>query len=291
MRLPVQRLRGDLDDRLAGGLTLPKIRGVRPEFWTDEDIVDLSIPARLLFIGLWNYACDNGHLDDKPKQIKMRLLPGDDVSVAELLRELHASGRIERADGYITVPNLAKHQKPDRRWWITCHKPGCTKPETDSQPEPRSGHSEATTRPHRGHGGASQRPRDELSCIDGDGDGELIGGATASTTRPRKRAHQLPDDFTPSDAHAKLAADLGVNLDRECAKFRDHHLARGSTMKDWDAALRTWLRKAADYAPNGQVVPLPNSQPAPDPNAWMRRRLTPPGQTPAYRGEPVNIDE
>jgi hypothetical protein len=77
---------------------MPKIRGIKPDYWTDEDIVDLSIPARLLFIGLWSYACDNGHLQDKPKQIKMRVLPGDDVNAAELLRELE-----ERPD-------------PPRRW-------------------------------------------------------------------------------------------------------------------------------------------------------------------------------
>ena len=77
---------------------MPKIRGVKPDYWTDEDIVDLSIPARLLFIGLWSYACDNGHLQDKPKQIKMRIFPGDDVSAAELLRELADGGRIQRVD-------------------------------------------------------------------------------------------------------------------------------------------------------------------------------------------------
>jgi hypothetical protein len=71
---------------------MPKIRGVKPDYWTDEDIVDLSIPARLLFIGLWNYACDNGHLQDKPKQIKMRIFPGDDVNATELCANSRPAG-------------------------------------------------------------------------------------------------------------------------------------------------------------------------------------------------------
>src|SRR5690606_27264662 len=104
---------------------VPKIRGIKPDFWTDDDIVELSIPARLLFIGLWNYACDNGHVQDKPKQIKMRLLPADDVNVAELLRELADKGRIRRDNGVITIPNFTRHQKPDKRYFQTCNLPNC----------------------------------------------------------------------------------------------------------------------------------------------------------------------
>ena len=67
---------------------MAKIRGFKADLWTDEDFVELSPFARLLWLGMWNYACDNGHLDDKSKQIKMRVLPTDDVNCAELLREL-----------------------------------------------------------------------------------------------------------------------------------------------------------------------------------------------------------
>lgn len=149
---------------------MAKIRGVKPDYWTDEDIVELSIAARLLFIGLWNQACDNGHLEDKSKQIKMRVLPADDVNVAELLRELAGKGRIRRSDGWITIPNFTKHQKPDRRYFQTCKKAGCVKPgaeTTDSQRETRGGHAEPTSGTHGGHDVGSWGPR-------GDGDGEVM---------------------------------------------------------------------------------------------------------------------
>lgn len=64
-----------------------------------------------------------------------------------------------------------------------------------------------------------------------------------------KRAHQLPQGFAPSGSHKELAAELHVNLDNELAQFRDHHTAKGSAMKDWDAAFRTWLRNAARFKP------------------------------------------
>ena len=64
-----------------------------------------------------------------------------------------------------------------------------------------------------------------------------------------KRAHQLPQGFMPTGSHKELAAELHVNLDNELAQFRDHHTAKGSAMKDWDAAFRTWLRNAARFKP------------------------------------------
>lgn len=111
---------------------MAKIRGIKPEIWTDDAFVELTPYARLLWIGLWNFACDNGHLQDKSKQIKIRVLPTDDVNCAELLREIETQGLIHRADGWITIPNLPHHQKPHRRWWKTCPAPGCTPPNGQS---------------------------------------------------------------------------------------------------------------------------------------------------------------
>ena len=38
---------------------------IDPKFWTDDKIMDLEPLARLLFIGIWNFADDNGiHLNN-----------------------------------------------------------------------------------------------------------------------------------------------------------------------------------------------------------------------------------
>jgi len=45
------------------------------------------------------------------------------------------------------------------------------------------------------------------------------------------------------------AAAHGVaDAAREFAAFADYHRARGSTMADWDAAWRTWVRNAVAFA-------------------------------------------
>lgn len=250
---------------------MPKIRGIKPDFWTDEDIVELTIPARLLFIGLWTYACDNGHLQDKPKQLKMRIFPGDDVSAADLLRELERSGRIMRVGGWIIVPNFTRHQKPDKRYFQTCDKDGCERPPADSQPGTRGGHDESTTSPRGAHTVGSMGPHVDG---DGDGDGELMVKEEQAVTAtpkaeptPRKRGatskRQLPDDFAPNDTNRRIAAERGLDLRAVFEQFADHHRAKGSTMKDWHLAFNTWLRNERPRRPE-QAAPESNAA------AWLR---------------------
>ena len=228
---------------------MAKIRGIKPDLWTDEDFVELSPFARLLWLGLWNFSCDNGHVSDKPKQIKMRVLPTDDVNCAELLREIEAQGLIERADGWIYTPNLTRHQKPDRRYFTTCEKEGCdAPPETVSQRESRRVHAVQPTGKPSAHVG-----RTPSAHVDGDGDGEVmvIGTTPRASLELNKRAreHAIPEDWKPSEKHAELATSKGLDLDEQAFRFRNHAAANDRRQRNWNAAFNTWLSKATDFAP------------------------------------------
>lgn len=230
-------------------MALSKVRALHPDIFSDEDVCDVSIAARWLFAGLWCFACDNGHLADKPKQIKRWIFATDEVSAADLLRELEAVGLIERGNGWITVPGLCKRQRVDRRYFKTCDREGCQKPEPaakpDSQPETQRGH-DGTTQSHAGptRGHATDGDGDGVRDGDGEGDGEeLLSPASAGKRQP-KRATRRPADFRPSQQHIDLAAELGVDLRAEWAKFCDWSDAKGATYKDWPAGLRNWLRNA-----------------------------------------------
>lgn len=61
------------------------------------------------------------------------------------------------------------------------------------------------------------------------------------------RAKKLPDDFVPNEWHGDYARQNALNLGEQLEQFADYHKARGSTMKDWNAAFRTWLRNATQY--------------------------------------------
>lgn len=95
---------------------MPRIRTIKPEFWTDEKVVQLPFRARLFFIGMWNFADDDGRLLNEPERLKMQIFPGDSVDVEALVDLLSAAEMIEvyaLADGrsVIAIPNFARHQK------------------------------------------------------------------------------------------------------------------------------------------------------------------------------------
>lgn len=78
---------------------MARIRMVKPEFFDDPQVGELSPLARLFFIGLWTQADREGRLIDDPRRLKARIFPFDDVDVNALAHELHEKDMIRR---YIT---------------------------------------------------------------------------------------------------------------------------------------------------------------------------------------------
>lgn len=97
---------------------MARIRTIKPEFWTDEKIVELSPLARLLFIGLWNFSDDAGNGEGSRRQVKMRIFPGDNIDVDPLIEELKAQGLVSEyaVEGkvYLNIRNFTRHQKINR---------------------------------------------------------------------------------------------------------------------------------------------------------------------------------
>jgi hypothetical protein len=88
-----------------------RIRTIKPEFFTSEDIVGLSPLARLLYIALWCEADREGRMTWKPKTFKMRYLPADDCDIEVLCQELVAAGVVKLYGvGLAYVPGFGKHQ-------------------------------------------------------------------------------------------------------------------------------------------------------------------------------------
>ncbi len=97
---------------------MARIRTIKPDFWTSEQVVGCSIAARLMFIGLWNFCDDNGVFCGTARTIKMKVFPGDDYSLndIEMLKsELVDCGLLEDYEvdqiHYLYVTGWTKHQK------------------------------------------------------------------------------------------------------------------------------------------------------------------------------------
>ena len=250
---------------------MAKMRGIKPEIWTDDKFVELSPLARLLFIGLWNFACDNGHLDDKPSQLRMRILPTDDCSVTDLLSEMVEQQMIERGNGVITIPNLPLHQRIDKRYLTTCAHCGHDGDTTGARRDP----SVSTSR-SLGEG----RKEGEGEGIEGEGEGE-----GDSRKRPKTK---IPKSWKPTPDHLERALAADVDLGREEDRFRAHAETNDRRAANWNAAFTQWLIKAAEFAekdrssrPRKSASPMPVhliEDPPPGLNveeydAWFRQQV------------------
>lgn len=77
---------------------------------------------------------------------------------------------------------------------------------------------------------------------------KILAQAEELPDKKRRKSTQRPSGFSPSEDHFKIASELGVNLQSEFDAFCDHHDAKGSAFKSWDAALRLWIRNSAKYS-------------------------------------------
>ena len=106
---------------------MARARNIKPGFYKNPELVECSVWARLVFPGLWMLADREGRLEDRPKQIKMELLPADPQDMDPLLQELAAHGFIQRyrnEDGaFIQITRFAAHQSPHFSEKASCIKP------------------------------------------------------------------------------------------------------------------------------------------------------------------------
>lgn len=89
-----------------------RYRMIKPDFWEDQKIAQLSDKAKLLFIALWNFADDEGYLENNPKWIKIKCFPYEkNLKIEKYLTELLQFSLISEKNGLFHITNFLKHQK------------------------------------------------------------------------------------------------------------------------------------------------------------------------------------
>ncbi|MCB4358454.1 hypothetical protein [Quatrionicoccus australiensis] len=69
----------------------------------------------------------------------------------------------------------------------------------------------------------------------------------------RKKSTPIPADFYPNENGVAYAEEKRVILAVELESFRNWHLAKGGTFKDWQACWRTWCDKAVEFGRAGKA--------------------------------------
>lgn len=214
---------------------MARARNIKPSFFTNDELVELPMATRMLFIGLWTLADREGRLEDRPKRVKMNVFPADDVDVDESLSQLHEAGFIVRyqKDGgkYIQILKFTKHQNPHKN----------ERPSTIPAPDE---HGASTVQAPEQHGGNHADSHDSHDSLNPD-----TPPVSPRRGEARKRAQQIPDDFELTDTMRQYLLDRvpQANPESEFEQFCNHHRAKGSRMKDWQAAWRTWVGNAAKW--------------------------------------------
>lgn len=251
---------------------MARIRTIKPEFWTSEQIVECSPIARLLFIGMWNFCDDGGNHPASHKTLKMQIFPGDDISITQIesiVLELLRAGLISEytANGrqYWNVTGW-KHQKIERPSFKY------PQPFADNSPNDRR----TIDAPHPPEGkGMEGKGRDVSSSIGGDEEifasleeQEIKRQAEIDSRMLVNMTHVWIPDPKILDDHLKFlttkaivngklvtSADL---TDEILADFRAsaHRKQERRTMHDWHGGLASYL---VSRILNPSITKTPNS--------------------------------
>jgi hypothetical protein len=98
---------------------MARSRNIKPGFFVNEDLLACDPLARILFAGLWCHSDRDGRMEDRPRRMKIEILPMDDCDIDVLLQQLVTHGFIVRYEigsaRYIQVLAFKKHQTPHQK--------------------------------------------------------------------------------------------------------------------------------------------------------------------------------
>lgn len=97
---------------------MARARNIKPSFFQNEELGELSPLTRLAFIAMWTIANYQGCIEYRPKRLKIQLLPYDNCDIQKIVNDLDKSGLIRmysvQENQYIKIINFEKHQNPHK---------------------------------------------------------------------------------------------------------------------------------------------------------------------------------
>ena len=219
--------------------------------------------AKLLLIVLADYANDEGMAWPSVKTMAEETEKSE-RSIQLLLRKLEQMRLIRKGDQKL-VAKYAKGRRP------TVYKlfPTAKKSETPVNATVERGETHFT--PETGCTGETGfTPRVQPTSPEGcnplhpTGDTHFGSGVKPTSPKPSQEPSIEPSrestranktdttrlqalaNLTPDQSHRQLADEIGLDLETELAKFRDHAIAGGHLPADPAAAFRNWLRRGRE---------------------------------------------
>lgn len=196
---------------------MARIRTIKPEFWSSAQVMECSPIARLMFVGMWNFADDAGRMPLSPKTIKAQVFPCDTLpleTITGMVEELAANDLVRHytVDGkeFLQITGWY-HQRIDKPQPAKCPPP----------PKEPSGNARRTLPPDlkgregkgeegKGSSVPSERPSD-------DGAGQVDVKVNNADTPPP--AAKTPD----AELFVRGREVLGKNCGGLISDLKKHH--------------------------------------------------------------------
>lgn len=225
---------------------MARIRTIKPDFFTSEDIVGISPLARLLYVATWLEADREGRFIWRPKTLKLRYLPGDQCDIEMLADELVSAGLVVtyeiNGQTFAEIPTFAKHQVINNR--ETASTIPARVPDASGTREPRV--TDATTTPlmgkeGKGREGKPSAPAAPTADFEPDNRKPAIRFKTFVAECRAKGENAIPDDDTVFE-WAKKAGLSDDFLRLAWMEFRDRYTDSTKRYRDWRHVFRNAVR-------------------------------------------------
>ena len=235
---------------------MARIRSIKPEFWSSEQIAECSPNARLMFIGMWSFCDDYGVHPSSIARLKMEVFPSDAFAKEDIrhwMDELIANDLIVEyeSDGktYWYVTGWEKHQRPDTK--------------TGKYPLPSGEVGKKIRRTNTERTPNAPQQKDELSAnglrtfTPGEGEGEGEGdkspltpqGGAGDANPPSAKNEDPP--ITREVAIAKMLRDRGIDAN----PFHPELVSWAQTSVT-DADILGAFAIAREVKPEPEVIPM-----------------------------------
>lgn len=183
--------------------------------------------AKIVLMGIANHI--NPDNDGAwPSQAKLASYANvSDRAVRDAVDTLVSLGELR----YETAAGVSKSQYKPNRYWLTLSCPVDCDGTTNHRPRVEVSDTQGGSFQQSGWKPASDEPLIEPIK-------ELIS-----------KSSKIDPDFQVTETMRDWVIDnkLAIDVEAQTLQFVDYHIAKGSLMKDWTAAWRTWMRKAAEW--------------------------------------------
>src|SRR5262245_22813626 len=104
-------------------MPIQRIRTIKPEFFRHLELVraerNSGLPLRVAYIGLWTIADRAGRFKWQPENLRLDILPHDDIDIRRVLDALISGGWVRRyvvnGQTYGVIPSFSRHQRFNSR--------------------------------------------------------------------------------------------------------------------------------------------------------------------------------